>query len=67
MILDLPNMTDWARLLKKTDGASPAFIKQLVRKAALIAVERLDDDDVEISSEPLKISDEVLLAEQTLS
>ena len=32
-------LTDWSSLLEKTGGSSPAFIKELVRKAALIAVE----------------------------
>lgn len=36
---------DWETVLRKTDGASPAFIKELVRKAALIAVEQTEDED----------------------
>ncbi len=37
-------VTDWSAILKKTHGSSPAFIKELVRKAALISVEATTDD-----------------------
>ena len=30
---------DWARFVDRTEGASPAYIKELLRKAVLIAAE----------------------------
>ncbi len=42
------SVTDWTVILKRTNGASPAFIKELVRKAALIAVERTPEDSPSI-------------------
>ena len=37
-------VTDWNTLLRRTEGASPAFIKELVRKTALLAVEQLENE-----------------------
>jgi hypothetical protein len=45
---------DWDPLLRETDGASPAFIKELVRKAALLAAEEDPDGD---PNEPLVLRD----------
>lgn len=42
-------ITHWPNLLRKTDGSSPAFIKELVRKAALIAVEESETIDGSIA------------------
>lgn len=41
--LDL-RLNDMPHLIKRTEGASPAFIKELVRKAALIATDDHTDD-----------------------
>jgi hypothetical protein len=38
-------LQNWPPLLRGTDGCSPAFIKELVRKAALIAAEEEPDGD----------------------
>lgn len=48
---------DWESVLRKTEGASPAFIKELVRKAALLAVEEIEDD-----SAPTVLADRHFLA-----
>jgi ATP-dependent 26S proteasome regulatory subunit len=42
--LDLTNV-EIGRLVSRTDGASPAFIKELVRKAALIAAEKSVEEE----------------------
>jgi hypothetical protein len=31
--------TDWSRLVERTEGASPAYIKELLRRAVLLAAE----------------------------
>ncbi|MEZ6121952.1 MAG: ATP-binding protein [Planctomycetaceae bacterium] len=46
-------ISDWPTLLKRTSGASPAFIKELVRKAAMISVESSDEP-----SDALVLNDE---------
>lgn len=54
---------DLPHLIAKTRGASPAFIEELVRKAALIAAEDAQDSD------PLQVTDEsfaTALKEMTL-
>jgi len=38
-------LTNWGPVLRGTDGSSPAFIKEFVRKAALIAAEEQPDGD----------------------
>lgn len=43
---------DWPKLLDTTSGSSPAFIKELVRKAAMIVIEELQE-----SSSPAVIRD----------
>lgn len=48
-------INDWTHLLRKTAGASPAFIKELVRKAAMIAVETeaVDQDSLILTEDNL--------------
>jgi len=41
--LSILRLDNWSPLLRGTDGCSPAFIKELVRKAALIAAEEQPD------------------------
>ena len=45
---------NWEPLLRETDGASPAFIKELVRKAALLAAE---EDPHGAPDQPLVLRD----------
>lgn len=46
-------IVDWPNLLRKTNGSSPAFIKELVRKAALISVEESKSID-----DPITLTDQ---------
>ena len=48
------HLSEWASILKETGGASPAFIKEMVRKAALIAAEQ---DAAAATDAPLTIGD----------
>lgn len=49
---------DWSIFVERTDGATPAYIKELLRKAALLAVEtgdgaRLKNEHVESAMDEL--------------
>lgn len=46
-------LSDVDSIVARTEGASPAFIQEMLRKAALLAAEEQDDDSV-----PLRITDE---------
>ena len=49
---------DFDRLIAKTDEASPAFIQELVRKAALIAAEEnsLNDGTLSVTDEHFDVA-----------
>ena len=56
-------MVDWDRVLAATDGTTPAMIKEIVKRAAVNALER-DGHGIEASALAIDESDLLLAAEQ---
>jgi ATP-dependent 26S proteasome regulatory subunit len=46
-------INDWTNIIEKTTGSSPAFIKELIRKAAIIAVEETTNGNLTLTDEHL--------------
>jgi len=56
-------VVDWDRVLAATDGTTPAMIKEIVKRAAVNALER-DGHGIEASALAIDESDLLLAAEQ---
>ena len=61
-----PRVDDLDALIERTDGVSPAFIKELLRKAAMVAAGEGADEQLIVSDAHVNVALDELLAETAL-